>query len=814
MKLKITSLSLIFIVFFTSIFAQENVLEKLIKPLQENTLYREKVFLHTNKSIYFSNETIWITAYVAEDAENKPSVYSSNLYLNLINSEGNVIEQKNIFVQNGVGFGDFSLNQNLTSGSYFIQGFTNYMQNFGAENMFIQEIEFINSTQTIEKKIENFTNSYDIQLFPESGYLLKGTENSIGIKALINGKGYPFSGSILNSKGTVVNTFSGNNFGLGKCTFNYIENETYSAVIHINKTTQIIDLPKAKTTGIIFSLDNSNEKLLILTIKTNLQTLPNLEDYNLTLLFYRNNYISEAATLSLISNDETTQDLIFDKSKLLHGVNTVTLFKNNEPIAERKFYVDKSSQQTAVLIDKIKTENDSISYKIKTLNANLSPISAQLSLSVLPKESLNYNENQTIKSAFLLTPYIKGNIENPYFYFKNSNPKEKEFLDLLLINQGWITYTLEDKIKEINPSEKYKFESGFDIRGKILKAPDNYELGLLSKNEGLAALSKIDNNEFVFKNVFTFKNDVIKIALVKNDFPLIKPKNISLKIDSIQNKNYHFITNNYYKQPIIKATEKVESTEFRVTNFNNYPNVEVLKQIMLKTVHSKKGNTIYDEETNLAIKHKILAPSFYEGKKVTEQMEITYLNVLHYFQTLGIVKGLCPFSCFIELRNTKLSFLGKKEPKIYIDDVPYQSEESIDLFESISMLDVDEILINKTGFGGGIDASGGIIRIYRKKGDHKYFDNGKIKLYEELLNKTGFDRANNYYKPQYNIYTEEAFNWSEIDWKNNIKTNEDGEYIIKIPTNEFLNEFKFIINGFSENGLLFYNNTKTTQRGF
>ena len=32
---------------------------------------------------------------------------------------------------------------------------------------------------------------------------------------------------------------------------------------------------------------------------------------------------------------------------------------------------------------------------------------------------------------------------------------------------------------------------------------------------------------------------------------------------------------------------------------------------------------------------------------------------------------------------------------------------------------------------------------------------------------------------------------------------ENGEVFIKIPTNEFSNEYLFIINGFSENGLLF-----------
>ena len=87
-------------------------------------------------------------------------------------------------------------------------------------------------------------------------------------------------------------------------------------------------------------------------------------------------------------------------------------------------------------------------------------------------------------------------------------------------------------------------------------------------------------------------------------------------------------------------------------------------------------------------------------------------------------------------------------------------------------------------------------------------------LYENLVLRTGFDRATNYYKPQYNIYSKEAFMWSEIDWKNLIQTDEKGETIIKVPTNEFSNEFQFIINGFSEDGLLFHDIYKSGNDGF
>ena len=811
------TLFVLFIISYSFIFSQDNTANAIINPLQENLLYREKVFLHMNKSVYFTNETIWLTAYVAEDAENKPSVYTSNLYLNLIDSEDNLVEQKTIFIQNGVGFGDFLLGNDLTSGKYLVQGFTNYMRNFGNENVFTQEIEIINSSVDKIKNQEQYTNSYDIQLFPESGYLLENTENTLGIKAVINGKGFPFSGEIVNSKGVIVSNFTGNELGMGKCVFDYVENETYSAIVNINNNVQKIEIPKANKTGVIFSLDNTHEEHIVLTLKTNKQTLDAFQKSTLALLFYRNNYISLAVTLSLINNEETSQELVFDKSKMLNGVNVVTLFKDNQPIAERKFFVDKQNEKTAILIDQLKTENDSITFKIKTLNSNSEAIKSQLSISALPKNSKNFYENQSIKSAFLLTPYVKGKIENPFYYFENSSHKKKEFLDLLLLNQGWSAYSLEEKIKEINPTEHYKFESGFTVNGIVKSYPKGYNIGILSKKDGLIASSEINkNDEFSLENVFAYKADPIKITLLKNKSPLKKPYKISFIKDTTKIKNYNFITERQDQSPIIKTTASSLNEESSVSNFNNYPNVEILKQVVLKTVKSKRERTFYDDEMDLASKHNIIAAGFYDNHKVTERMATTYLNLLHYFQQLGMVQGNCPSNCIIKLRRARYTFnKGGRDvgPNVFINDVRIDSESQIEAFETTSMEDVDEILINRSGAGGGIEGTGGIVKIYLKKADHKYYKYGKT-LYEDLILLTGFDRSSNYYKPQYNIYSEDAYNWSEIDWKNNLQTNENGEVFIKIPTNGFSNEYQFIINGFSEDGLLFNTVYKTGKASF
>ena len=61
----------VLLIFFTItpyiIFSQETAPSTIIDALQKDALYREKVFVHTNKTIYFTQENIWFTAYVSQD---------------------------------------------------------------------------------------------------------------------------------------------------------------------------------------------------------------------------------------------------------------------------------------------------------------------------------------------------------------------------------------------------------------------------------------------------------------------------------------------------------------------------------------------------------------------------------------------------------------------------------------------------------------------------------------------------------------------------------------------------------------------------
>ncbi|MGB5435423.1 MAG: hypothetical protein WBM98_05980, partial [Maribacter sp.] len=486
------------------VFSQNDFSTEVIEPLTKDALYKEKVFIHLNKSVYFANENIWFAAYVVED-DNTPAGLTTNLLVNLLESKGDVIASKNVFVNKGMGQGDFFIDNTIPSGTYFIQGFTSFMQNFGPQNVFLQEIEIINPSNIIAHTKRGPTSGITVAFFPESGHLLEGVQNTIGIKVTGLEKDDPFHGKIVDSNGNDITTFEGNLFGMGTCRFFYEKNESYRAILSID-TIQKYSLPKADKTGLVFSLDNAAMEKIKLTLRTNAETLPSLNGKKFTLLFYRNNTLYEAVHLSLENAQETSQELFIDKTKMLPGVNRVTLFQENQPIAVRKFYVDKQNEDTAVLIDRVNIENDSLLFKIKTIGPDYKPVSAQLSISILPEETKAFREQQHIKSGFLLSPYVKGAIETPAFYFRNREENEKEYLDVVLLNQGMEHSTLNEMIKEVNPREKFSFEHGFTLGGTVKNKTKGYDLGMLSRENEWVAFSGInEKKEFSFENVFAYK---------------------------------------------------------------------------------------------------------------------------------------------------------------------------------------------------------------------------------------------------------------------------------------------------------------------
>ena len=194
---------------------------------------REVVYLHLNKSIYIKGEDIGFTAYVMDKKEKKPSLITTNLYVSIEDEKKNIVKQILIKVIDGVASNTLKVDSLFTSGYYNIKAYTNWSRNFNEKNYFEETIKVINPDNEEFYKVENTDNKIDAQFLPESGHLLHGVINTIGvtIKDYL-GYGVPFAkGEVVDQNNEVLSTFESNQFGIGK--FQLLPNlgDTYTVKI-------------------------------------------------------------------------------------------------------------------------------------------------------------------------------------------------------------------------------------------------------------------------------------------------------------------------------------------------------------------------------------------------------------------------------------------------------------------------------------------------------------------------------------------------------------------------------------------------------
>jgi hypothetical protein len=197
-----------------------------------NNNYLEKVFLHTDKTVYATGETLWFKAYIT-DAANNFSLLSKICYVEIITADKKVLLQGKIGIDSGRGNGSFLLPSSIGSGSYLLRAYTNWMKNFGPNAFFEQAITIINPNKKPDVKSINNPDSIVVGFFPEGGQLVNGLDNNIAFKITdAHGKGLKAKGIIVSGKDTIT-TFETENFGMGRFSLYPQNGKSYHAIIQL-----------------------------------------------------------------------------------------------------------------------------------------------------------------------------------------------------------------------------------------------------------------------------------------------------------------------------------------------------------------------------------------------------------------------------------------------------------------------------------------------------------------------------------------------------------------------------------------------------
>jgi hypothetical protein len=106
---------------------------------------RQEIFVHTDRESFIAGEDMWFSIYLFDRKTNRLQVEEKIAYIEILNAENRPVIQKRIILENGTGPGQISLPDTLSSGTYTLRAYTNWMKNFMPENCYMEELKIYNA---------------------------------------------------------------------------------------------------------------------------------------------------------------------------------------------------------------------------------------------------------------------------------------------------------------------------------------------------------------------------------------------------------------------------------------------------------------------------------------------------------------------------------------------------------------------------------------------------------------------------------------------------------------------------------------------
>lgn len=98
-------------------------------------------------------DTLWFKAYVVRASTLRPTDLGQVLYVELLNSEGEVMERKLLHVRGGEAYGEFKLNDLFRSGFYELRAYTRSMLNWDASYIYSRVIPIFEKPKRVGKEL-------------------------------------------------------------------------------------------------------------------------------------------------------------------------------------------------------------------------------------------------------------------------------------------------------------------------------------------------------------------------------------------------------------------------------------------------------------------------------------------------------------------------------------------------------------------------------------------------------------------------------------------------------------------------------------
>jgi hypothetical protein len=750
----------------------------------------EKVYLHTDRNTYFIGEDLWYKAYNVRAVNNLLFDNSNILYVELISSEAKMIARNKTQLALGLGHGDFQLvdSINVKPGKYQLRAYTNWNRNFGEDFVFKKDIEIIDVFESKEnikvfkksvletKTTKNKTNSkksFNVDFFPEGGSLLENVTSVVGFKAVdLNGKPIDIKGGIYDSANELVTIFESVHDGMGKLQMLPIEGKRYYAKIKNPRGEELqVELPKILKQGYSLAFRTFKGKNIV-SINTNEATLQQNPNAKLTVGFKSKGISYLETTQTLV---ETSLSFELPKDKFSEGISQITIYdRNNKPQSERLIYIEREQNlEVQIVTDKTTYQPDEkVTLDVSSKSKDGTTKSASFSLSVTDTNGVeDNNDDSNICSYFLMESDIRGKVNHPAYYFDANNPKRLEYLDNLLLTQGW-----RDFLWKTLPTSKteFKVEKGITISGRVKQV--FADKPLVKNNLTLSLMNKKN------RNFFSAITDSIGRFEFNN---LVFSGKTNMYLNSVNEKGKfrgEIVLDSIELAPMLVSFKKESIVLEQV---NNSFTENVLKKF---TVFGVKPENVLNEVVVKA-KNKHWQPVYYKNPFSTYTPDVVTKTLVSIWDVLKIVPGIWVKDRF----DRDVRVVGEKSvPSILVNG------------SGVSNHDLDYILPNEIVKIEVVRELGvPIISIFinRNWNDHPK----KVPVYAVKQEIEGFYSARTFYSPNPEKSNadldEKAAVRNTIYWNPYVHPDKSGNSTVNYFNNSVETKVKVNLEGITSNGI-------------
>lgn len=784
-------MKLLRIYFFTVYFvavshnlqAQQPFMEQLQQQFTSYTsnTFTEKIYLHVDRNFYMAGELLWFKAYITDGIIGYPSTVSKLAYIEIIDKDNKPFLQANTAIANGQGNGAFYLPSNIPSGTYTIRAYTNWMKNFDASFYFEKTITIVNAINSTGLPPVDSTSTINIQFFPEGGNLVNDIESKIAFRITDqDGKGIEkATGAVVADNKDTIARFTALHAGIGTFILKPAQQHQYSVCIQAgSKTIAAQKLPPIAASGHVMRVNKPSAHTVIIHVQAN-ETDAGKEVY---LFAHTKGVVKWAQAQTLQSG---TAQFTIDENVLGEGITHFTIFNSKrQPVCERLYFkrpADKLLVDTHPDKEQYSTR-EKVTINVGSTGIDKQTLPANLSLSVYRLDSLQQQEKSHIYSYLWLSADLKGNIEDPDYYFSNDTDSTNQALDNLMLTHGWRRFKWTDIQQNKKPSFTFlpEFE-GHIVEGKLTdtftKKPFAETSVYLSSPGEYTQFytSKTDNNgniRFYTRNIYG-------------------PGELVIMAEGLQEIKYDIDINTPFSDKF--SSEKIPSLTL---------SPQLKNALTTNSINTQVQRKYAADQLRKYLLPQIDTSTFYgkadERYALDDYTRFTTMEEVLREYVLGVLVGRSGRKFQLTVFDLPNNRLFRDNPLVLLDGVPVTDMNKIINYDPLKIKKVEVV---KRRYYLGSLLFDGIVNFITYKGNLEEFqlDAGAV-----VMDFEGMQLQREFYVPEYQT-TEQLHNHTAdfrnlLYWSPSIQTDSSGKSQVQFYTNDVKGKYIGIIEGITQNG--------------